>query len=152
MALHIARVSNDFIRRIAQEYLLDFATMKRLARTYKTSPSTISNILFKGVAECILDDLTAEAVAAKAMSNTDNVVRTRKRWEKALELRKLPLFEEELASEKKKFEELQFQLEHYEDYFLDDACAPTERGLRCQVGRLKGDIRNLENYIANLKG
>lgn len=152
MALYMATVSNEFILRISQEYLLDFATMEKLAKLHGTSPGTISNILFKGVAECILDDLTAQAVATKAMNNTDNIVRTRKRWTKALEARQLPALEEELKFEKKKLEELQFQYETYDDFFVDEVDAPTKRGLWCQIGRLQGDIKNLESYIAKLRG
>lgn len=152
MALYIARLSNELIRQIAQEYLLDFSTMEKLAKKHVTSPGTISNILFKGVAECILDDLTAQAVATKAINNTYNIVRTRNRWNKALEARQLPELEEELKFEKMKLEELQFQFETYDDFFVDEVDAPTKRGLRCQIGRLQGNIKILENYIANLRG
>lgn len=152
MALRIAKVSNEFIRKIAQEYLLDFATMKKLAKKHGTSPGTISNILFKGVTECILDDLTAQAVANKAMNNTDNIVRTRKRWNKAMEIRQLPDLEEELKFEEKKLEELQFQLETYNDFFSNETNAPTKQSLHSQIQKLKKDIKTLKNYIAKLRG
>ncbi|MBQ8043900.1 MAG: hypothetical protein IJ272_07125 [Clostridia bacterium] len=152
MALYIAKVSNELIRRIAQEYLRNFATMEKIAKNHNTSPGTISNILFKGVAENILDDITAEAVANKAMNNTDNVVRTRKRWEKALKLRELPVLEAEVQAMNNKLEQLKFQFENYDDYFIDEDEAPSKRRLKCDIGRLTGEIRNLENYMTKLRG
>lgn len=150
MALYLANLSDDFIRRIAGEYLCGFTTMEQLAKKHKTSPATISNILFKGVSQNILGDITAEAVANKAQSNTENIVRTRRRWQKALEIRAIPTVEEEIAYKAKKLEELEFQFETYDDYFVDEPDAPTKRSIWCAIGRLKGEIKQLENYIKNL--
>lgn len=147
MALHISDLSDYDIRQIVDEYLKFSATMESVAKTFKTSPATISNILFKAVSENILDDISAQTVADKAMGFTENVVRTRNRWQKALELRKRQSIEEEIAFKKRKVEELEYQYQTYDDYFVDDPDAPTKRSIWCSIGRLKGEIKQLENYI-----
>ena len=149
MALHVAKVSHKFIRQIAYEYLEPFATMKKLAKKHKSSPGTISKILFKGVSENIVDDITAEAVANKAMNSTDNVVRTRKRWETALLLRSSPLsaaeLKEELEYQRKKLEELNFQIESYDSYFFGESDAPSLTSLKSQRSKLLADIQKLND-------
>ena len=76
MALRISDMSDDFIRRIVDEYLRFLATMETVAKKFKTTPATISNILFKAVSENIIDDISAHAVVDKVTGFTENVVRT----------------------------------------------------------------------------
>lgn len=153
MALHISDMSDDFIRRIVEEYLKFLATMDTVAEMFKTTPATISNVLFKAVSENIVDDITAQAVVAKAKSFTKNVVRTHRRWDEALKLRKTPTsdrlqsYKTQLEAHQYAIEELnakieqaQFQLETYDDYFFDDPVAPSKRTLRCTICRMKNKI------------
>ena len=131
MALRISDMSDDFIRRVVDEYLRYLATMETVAKKFKTTPTTISNILFKAVSENIVDDITAQAVAAKATGFTENVVRTRNRWKRALEIRTFPAIKEEIEYKEKQLEQLYFQYETYEDYFAEDPDAPTKRSIWC---------------------
>lgn len=163
MALRISDMSDDFIRRIVDEYLRHLATMDTVAEKFHTTPATISNILFKAVSENIVDDITAQAVAAKAKSFTKNVVRTRRRWDEALELRKHPTpeqmkvyqlqletYQHSVQEFKEKIQEVEFQLETYDDYFFDEPDAPSKRTLRCTICKLKNKVSEQEKEISKL--
>ena len=142
MALRISDLSDDFIRRIVDEYLRFLATMESVAKKYKTTPATISNILFKAVSEKnIINDISAQAVVDKATGFTENVVRTRNRWQKALTLRNRATIQAEIQYKKQRIAELEFQYETYDDYFIDEDDAPSKRSLWCEIGRLKGEIK-----------
>ena len=147
MALRISDLSDDYIRRIVDEYMKFLETMETVAKKFKTTPATISNILFKAVSENIIDDISAQAVVDKVTGFTENVVRTRKRWQKALTLRNRAAIQEEIQYKKLRIEELEFQFESYDDYFIDEDDAPSKRSLWCEIGRLKGEIKLLENQI-----
>jgi len=150
MAIRISDLSDDFIRRVVDEYLCYLATMATVAEKFKTTPTTISNILFKAVSENIVDDITAQTVVHKATTFTENVVRTRNRWQKALNIRKLPAIREEIAYKTKKLQELEVQFESFDDYFIDEPDAPSKRSIWCSIGRLRGEITRLENYIKGI--
>lgn len=149
MALYLKNLSDDFIRRVVDEYLRYFATMETVAKQFKTTPATISNILFKAVSENILDDISAQAVVDKATGFTENITRTRRRWKKALELRNLPPIQEEIAYLEKQLQQLEFQFATYDDYFFEDDDAPSKRSIWCSIGRIKGEIKRLQNYMTN---
>ena len=140
MALYVAKASNSFIQLIAQEYLLDFATMEKLAKKYNSSPGTISGILFRGVAENILDDHSANLVATKAMNNTENVVRTRKRWQKALKLRS----EVKTIDLRVELDEILFKIATYDDYYFDEYEAPKKETLEFQRDQLLAAIQAIK--------
>ena len=152
MALYVDKVSDTFIRKLAQEYLTDYATMKKLAKQYHTSPGTISNILFKGVSERIIDEITSVAITTKVISFTENVYKTDRRWQKAINLREIPLVEADIQQAKAELELVQFQLETYKDYFFDDDSAPSKKALKCKRAQIKGRITTLEQRLKKLKG
>ncbi len=136
MALRISDMSDDFIRRIVDEYLKFLETMETVAKKFKTTPATISNALFRAVSENIIDDISAQAVVDKATGYTENVVRTRRRWQKALAIRNKANIQEEIQYKKQRIEELEFQYETYDDYFIDEDDAPSKRSLWCEIGKL----------------
>lgn len=164
MALRISDMSDDFIRRIVEEYLKFLATMDTVAEKFKTTPATISNVLFKAVSENIIDDITAQAVVSKAKSFTKNVVRTHRRWDEAMKLRKTPA-SNQLQSYKTqleahqyaieelnaKIEQVEFQLETYEDFFFDEPDAPSKRTLRCTICRMKNKVSEHQKAMTECK-
>lgn len=158
MALYLSDLSDDEIRRIVDAYLQDFATMQSVAEDFNTTATTISNILYEAVSKNKVDDLTADAVATKAMHFTENKTRTNRRWKKALAQRKLPNAKESLHYEQLRLNELnekkaqlEFQLESYNDYFIPEEDAPSKKSLRCEICRLKGKINASQQKIAELK-
>ena len=152
MALHVAKVSEDFIRVLASEYLVDNVTMKSLAKQYSSSPGTISNILFRGVSEYILDDVTSAAITKKVVANTDNIRKTYKRWEYAFKLRDIKLIEIDIPFLTRVIDEISFQIETYDDYFFDDECAPSKKSLRCNRAKAKQQLEQLQERLTKLKG
>lgn len=164
MALRISDMSDDFIRRIVEEYLRFMATMETVGEKYKMTATTVSNILYKAVSENIVDDITAQAIVAKAKSYTKNVVRTQRRWDEALELRKNPAkqrlqnYQMQLNAAEASIKELkenlaqtEFQLETYDDYFFNDPDAPSKKTLRCTICHLKNKIASHENDVKECK-
>lgn len=149
MALFVSDVSDEFIKQLAKEYLLDFMTMKKLAEKYSSSPGTISKILFKGVTERILDDVTATAVSNKVRSSTDNIRLTNIRWDLALYLREVPNYEAQVEYLKQKIKEVDFQIETYDDYFSDDDSAPSKASLVSELKSLKRDLHFVKQQINN---
>ena len=164
MALRMSDMSDDFIRRIVEEYLRFMATMETVGEKYKITSTTVSNILYKAVSENIVDDITAQAVVAKAKSFTKNVVRTQRRWDEALELRNTPVkqrlqnyqmqleaCEVSIKELKEKIEQAEFQLETYDDYFFNDPDAPSKKTLRCTICHLKNQIASYQNNMMTYK-
>ena len=152
MALHVAKVTEEFIRLLAKEYLKDNATLKSVARQHGTSPGTVSNILFRGVAELILDEATSIAISKKAVANTDNIRKTAKRWERASIFREIASVEEDIGYMKRVIEELTFKIETYTEYFFDDECAPSKKSLRCDKAKAQHRLISLENRLKKLNG
>ena len=157
MALQIANVSHNFIRRLAMEYITpdrvgNVMTMKKLALRYNTSAPTISNILFRGVSEGIIDEITSLEIARKAIASTDNTRATRSRWEKAMALRDVEKIEEEIEYLKRALSEVCFQLETYDDFFMDEADAPSKENLKSKKATIQRKITKLQERIKTLKG
>ena len=152
MALHVAKVSEEFIRLLAKEYLQDNATLKSVARQHHTSPSTVSNILFRGVAELILDDATSIAISKKVVANTDNIRKTVKRWERASIFREIASVEDDIRYMNRVIEELTFKIETYTEYFFDDEFAPAKKGLRCDKAKAQSQLTSLKNRLNKLRG
>lgn len=141
MAMHVEETSNDFIQRIAQEYLTDFTTMKKLAKHYNTSSDTISNLLFKGVAELILDDSTAIHIVNKVTNITDNSQLTDTRWKKALDIRQ----KNKIILLIQKLEVCKFQLETYDEYFSDEENSPSKADIKASIKELQRELKTLKN-------
>ena len=151
MALYVSKVSEELIRTLAQEYLVDNQTMKSVARRHATSPATVSNILFRGVTEGILDEATSVAITKKAVANTDNIRKTYKRWEKASKLREIHFIKQDIAFSNQLIEQLKFQIENYTDYFFDDDCAPSKKSLRCNKAKTQRQLDLLKERLKKLE-
>ena len=152
MALFVAKVSDAFIRKLAKEYLIEYMTMKKLAKEYRTSATTISNILFKGVSEGIIDELTSAAITAKVVAFTENVCQTSRRWQKANNLYQAKLVEADIAYAKQCLQEVNYHIEAYDDFFFDDDNAPTKKSLKCKRAQIQENLRTLEQRLKTLKG
>lgn len=152
MALYVAKVSADFIRKLASNYLVEYMTMEKLAKEYHTSATTISNILFRGVSEGILDELTSAAITSKVVAFTENVNQTARRWQKANNLYQAKLVEADIAYIKACVEEVNYHVEAYDDFFFDDDNAPSKKSLKCKRARLLEKLSALEERLKNLKG
>ena len=152
MALYVAKVSDSFIRHLASKFLDSHGSMKKLAKDYNSSAGTISNILYRGVVDLILSDVTATAVANKAIETTENTYRTRTRWQKALRLREANILEAQLDYMKRKAEELRFKVETYDDFFFDDEFAPSKDSLDFELYNLNEEIKNMTEQIEKLRG
>lgn len=146
MALYVNKVSDGFVRKLAYNYLEPYVTMASLAKKHNSSANTISNILYKGIAEGILDDITAQAVAKKAIDSADDVYKTKRRWEQAKFERKTAEAVAELNFLERKLEELRFQYDSYDDFVSDADCCSKE-SLLDSIYQLEIDIENLKSYI-----
>ena len=150
MALFVSKVSDDFVRRLAHEFLEPYMTMGKLAKKHKSSAGTISNILYRGVALIILDDATAEAVARKAVSLADDLHQTKNRWDRALKERKINRVKPELEYLERQLEEAKFQYESFDDYATDDS-SYTKEDIAWRVTHLENEIACARNYIRSLE-
>lgn len=152
MALYVAKVSDAFIRKLAQEYLAEYMTMEKLAKAYRTTATTISNILFRGVSEGIIDELTSAAITAKVVAFTENVCQTSRRWQKANNLYQAKLVEADIAYTKQCLQEVNYHIESYDDFFFNDDSAPTKKSLKCKRAEIQQRLRTLEQRLKTLKG
>ncbi len=152
MALYVARVSPEFISKLAREYLEDYVTMHKLAKKYSSSAGTISDILFRGVVEQVLDEITAVAVATKVCESTENVRQTQARWKKALDLRLLAIVEQEYEYQTSLLRELQYKLETYDQFFFGEQSAPAKNSLEREISQIQNKLFRLKNRISELKG
>lgn len=151
MALYVAKVSHETIKKLANEYLKPYTTMADVAKNNKSSSSTISNILYRGVVESILDDVTAAAIAKKAVDYAYDLHQTDNRWKRAMKERELNKANFELEYLKQKQQELQFQYETFDDYGIDEEGAPNKEDLKYQLLHIENDILCVNNYIKSLK-
>lgn len=150
MALFVAKVSDDFVRKLAHEFLEPYMTMAKLAKKYKSSAGTISNILYKGVALGILDDATAEAVVRKVVSLADDLHQTKNRWDRAKKERKINEVKPELEYLERQLEEAKFHYESFDDYAVDDS-SPSKEEIAWRVTHLENEIACARNYIKSLE-
>lgn len=119
MALKLFALTQEFYRRLAREYLHPTQTMGTLAKRYQSSPSTISKILYDGIVNSYIDDIIATAIVNKVIDSTRKFEKhkTRTRWQHALQLRQKLIVEQTIATLESKLEELNFQLDTYDDVF-----------------------------------
>lgn len=149
MALKMSELTEDFFRQLAREYLQYGQTMSGLAKKHESSPGTISNILFTGVVNSIIDEVTATAIVEKVVRKTRpyEKMKTRNHWEKALKLREIQATEHELEFLRQKLDELSFKLATYDEYFYDDEAAPSKQSIWREMGDVQHDIHILEEFL-----
>ena len=141
MAIYLRKVTDDFIRQLAHEYLCNGVTLKILADRYNSSPNTISDVLFKGVAENVIETYTATLIMDKAVASTDNKVETRQRWNRAFRLRERNNLLKQRSYFLQQESELESKLATYEEYFFEDEDIPSKAQLE----------NNLKDVIVSLK-
>lgn len=140
-------ISNDFIIQVAKRYLIS-RSLEDLMYTYYPMHSIgwLSDVMFKGVSENILNDHLTNMVCEKMKGSTHIVGyrRTANRWDIALTLRQNAIqndifskshVDEEKIKEFKK-EELLYQLESFDDYFFDEEGAPSKQNIENKLYEL----------------
>ena len=135
MALVVKNVDDRTIRRMASEYLSgSYVSLKNIATKYRTTGTTISNILWRGIAENILDTRVAKAVYHKVIDKPSIGWYQRKlRWDEAFERRNDFIKEQEreakVQEELLNLEALKEYYEHaiasYDSYFIEENDGPT---------------------------
>lgn len=151
MALYVNKVSPETINKFANQYLAPYATMADVAKKNKTSSGTVSNILYRGVVESILDDVTTAAVIEKAVANAHDLHQTDNRWKRAIKERELNIASSKLDYLIQKQQELQFQYETFDDYAIDDEGAPSKEDIKYQLLHIEEEILCIHNYINSIK-
>lgn len=148
----VKTASPEYIRKIANKYVSeDWITFDYLARLYDKGKNTISNLLYRGVAENILSDDIAEKVSNKVIHsyyirNHNKMLR----WEKADDERtiyKLKQKEQEQNQEREQerkiilqeIELVKFQIAHHVD--IEDA--PTLDELKDRLFHLEAKLERL---------
>ena len=150
--MKIKDASNSLIIRVARYYISDdYITLEKTAREFGLSNGTfVSNLLFRGVAEDIIDDRTTKYVIEKIVYRKDIGIHQRElRWKvEAMALRNeakaRKLQEEnkekellEECSKEAEIELLKFQIETYDDYFFDEDDAPTKEELIARLNNMR---------------
>ena len=144
MALYLKQLDDSFVRRLAQEFLESYMTMAKLAKKYNSSAGTVSEILYNGIVNGVIDDITTEAVIAKVIDLSYDTYQTANRWNKARLLRQSKLDKKELKLLKRKLEELEFQYDSYEDNVFEDSC-PSKDDLYFEILEIKEQIARIKN-------
>ena len=150
--MKIKDASNSLIIRVARYYMEDdYITLQMVAEEFGfVSGTFVSNLLFRGVSEDIIDDRTTKYVIEKIVYRKDIGIYQRKlRWEvEAMALRneakERKLQEEneqkvflEKENKQAEIELLKYQIEAYEDFFFDDEGAPTKEELIDKLKKLQ---------------
>ena len=141
----------NFIRSLAAAYISDNdITFEYLGDKCMMTPRMISDILYRGIAEAILDFETSRKVYSKVVYfRTKGISIRRKRWDKALEERKAFEKRKKQVTENhnraraelvKKIQEVEFQLNSYDTYFTDEEGSPSKQDLENKLHSLKGAL------------
>lgn len=153
MKLMVKDVDEKTIKKIAHEYLsANYVTLKTLGTKYRTTPTTISNILWRGIAENIIDQRVAKCIYNKIVDKPSIGWYQRKlRWDEAFQKR------EEITKKLERDYEIQLELdalnslkEHYENtissydsYFFEEDDAPSLEELKDKLDQVNRKIRAL---------
>lgn len=87
--LQVKDVSEKMVKKISLEYLEKYSTVAVLASKHNVCNGTISKILFRGIAENIVDDDTATKIVEKIVNSYKfGKDERRTRWNLALAQRK----------------------------------------------------------------
>ena len=153
MALIVKNVDERTIRRIASEYLSgSYVSLKTIATKYRTTGTTISNILWRGIAENIIDTRVAKCIYNKVVDKPSIGWYQRKlRWDEAFDRRdeyiKEQEREEKIQNELLNLEALKEYYEHaiagYDDYFTSDYDGPSLEELQDKLDKVLERIQAL---------
>ena len=158
--------SPNFIRQLAVEYLEDsYVYFEDLAEKHYITAAMVSNLLFRGISECILSDKVSDLIFYKVVNIHEKGKYQRQlRWEKAFDARanfrceqqkakeqleKDRLERERLVAEAEKerqqkiraeIAQLENQLYSYDDYFICEEGAPTKSELQDKLNALRFEL------------
>lgn len=149
--LRISKLPDSYIRSLAREYLKDFVTFSTLSKEKGCSKDTISKIIYKGIVESILDDITSTQIVKKVIATADNTAPTRNHWKRALKLREANELEPELEYLDKKLAELNFHLDSFDDVACEDSSRCSKDELIDELFKTRARFISLSNYIKNLR-
>lgn len=151
MRFTVKNVDPRTICRLAQEYLAErYISFKALAERHGVSNVTISDILWRGIAENILDENTANQVFAKIVNKPSKGWYQRKlRWEKAFEARNecktVIKKNAKKSAELLELEQLRDYYENaiqsYESFFFDEDGAPSLETLKEKLAEINRKIK-----------
>jgi len=153
MKLTVKTADERIIRKIAHEYLSgSYVTLRNLGIKYQTTATTISNILWRGVAENIIDSKVANYIYTKVVDKPSIGWYQRKlRWDEAFAKREKMI--KELENELKNENELNYlyslkdyyenAIESYDKYFFEEDDAPS-------IDFLKAKLEDVNQKIASL--
>lgn len=140
MALVVKNVDERTIRRMASEYLSgSYVSLKSIATKYRTTATTISNILWRGIAENIIDLRVAKCIYNKVVDKPSIGWYQRKmRWDEAFDRRDEFIREQErearIQEELLNLEALKEYYEHviasYDNYFIEEPDGPSKEELQ----------------------
>lgn len=153
MRFTVKNVDSSTIRHLAREYLSStYISLKSLGAKYGTTASTISNILWRGIAENIIDSVHAERICTKIIDKPSIGWYQRKlRWDEAFrERNNLIRKVEQDNKDNQRISELISLKEYYENaiasydsYFIDEDEAPTLDSLKAKLEEVKRKIEQL---------
>ena len=141
MAFKVRTANEHLIHHVANLYLGNIhTTLEGVADKLNTSKRTVSNLLFRGIAENILSNKISDEIFNKVVyANEKGQYQRRLRWERAFELREdfIQRKKDELKSEQKKeldrindlLKEIAFQISSYDNYFYDEEGLPSKEDL-----------------------
>lgn len=151
MKFTVKNVDYATIRRLANEYTKDsYVSLKKLSERYGTTPTTISNILWRGIAENIIDKRTAEKIYTKIIDKPSIGWYQRKlRWDEAFQKREAPtkveekdlVKEQELTTLHALKDYYENAVASYDSYFFDEDDAPSLEFLQAKLDEVNRKIR-----------
>lgn len=153
MALVVKNVDERIIRRMASEYLSgSYVSLKSIATKYRTTATTVSNILWRGIAEDIIDLRVAKCIYNKVVDKPSIGWYQRKmRWDEAFDRRDEYIKEKEreakITEELLNLEALKEYYEHaiasYDSYFVHENDGPSLEELQDKLDEVIRKIQSL---------
>lgn len=153
MKLMVKNIDDKTIKKLAHEYLSGYyVSLKNLATKYRTTATTISNILWRGIAENIIDSKVADYIYRKVVDKPSIGWYQRKlRWDEAFEKREKKIHKAErdyeaqlelnnLYALKESYENM---ISSYENFFFYEADAPSLEELGNKLDEINKKISSL---------
>lgn len=153
MALRLKHLSDYQIKQLAAEYTYSGNTLDAVANKYGSCAGTLSNILYYGVAQDIIDDTTTNDMIAKLVGNSQSIYQAKNRWNRALAERKqnkIKRIDEEIQALEDKLKEAKFKLDSFDDVESSE-CPYTKDDISRVVDSLSEDIQRLKHEKKNIK-
>lgn len=146
----VKNVDEKTIRRLAQEYVNgSYVSFQRLGEKYGMTPKIISNILWRGVAENIIDSLTANRLYIKVVARPSKGWYQRTlRWDEAFDKRaahvkataKDAAKERALVMLKEQKDYYESAIANYDSYFINEDNALSLETLQTKLDEINRKI------------